>query len=64
MSDIKTYPIASSISNSGGNLGGFVAPMMAGFLLDKTGSFNSVFMYFGVCAAIGLVVILLLDEPH
>ncbi|MGL0893392.1 hypothetical protein ACSTCQ_20795, partial [Klebsiella pneumoniae] len=60
----KTYPIASSIINSGGNLGGFVAPMAAGFLLDKTGSFNSVFTYFGICAAIGLVVILFLDEPQ
>ncbi|EBQ1771094.1 TPA: MFS transporter, partial [Klebsiella pneumoniae] len=54
----------SSIINSGGNLGGFVAPMAAGFLLDKTGSFNSVFTYFGICAAIGLVVILFLDEPQ
>ncbi|MBN6359556.1 MFS transporter, partial [Escherichia coli] len=32
VSDSKTYPIASSIINSGGNLGGFVAPMAAGFL--------------------------------
>ncbi|EOE4539932.1 LPXTG cell wall anchor domain-containing protein, partial [Klebsiella pneumoniae] len=30
----------------------------------KTGSFNSVFTYFGICAAIGLVVILFLDEPQ
>ena len=64
VSDNKTYPIASSIINSGGNLGGFVAPMAAGFLLDQTGSFNSVFTYFGICAAIGLVVILFLDEPQ
>ncbi|STR46323.1 D-glucarate permease [Klebsiella oxytoca] len=63
VSDSKTYPIASSIINSGGNLGGFVAPMAAGFLLDQTGSFNSVFTYFGICAAIGLLVILFLDEP-
>lgn len=63
VSDTKTYPIASSIINTGGNLGGFVSPMMAGFLLDNTGSFNSVFTYFGICAAIGLLVILFLDEP-
>lgn len=31
VSDTKTYPIASSIINTGGNLGGFVSPMMAGF---------------------------------
>jgi len=64
VSDSKTYPIASSIINSGGNLGGFVSPMVAGFLLDTTGSFNSVFTYFGVCAAIGLVIILTLDEAQ
>ena len=64
ISDSKTYPIASSIINSGGNLGGFVSPMVAGYLLDTTGSFNSVFTYFGACAAIGLVVILMLDEAQ
>ncbi|CBG87575.1 MFS transporter [Citrobacter rodentium] len=64
VSDARTYPIASSIINSGGNLGGFVSPMVAGFLLDNTGSFNSVFTYFGICAAIGLVVILFIDEPQ
>ncbi|QHM71763.1 MFS transporter [Mixta intestinalis] len=64
VADSKTYPIAASIINSGGNMGGFVSPMVAGFLLDKTGSFNAVFTYFGVCAAIGLVLICLLDEPQ
>ncbi|WP_044183482.1 MFS transporter [Phytobacter massiliensis] len=64
VSDSETYPIASSIINSGGNLGGFVSPMVAGFLLDFTGSFNSVFTYFGACAAIGLIVILTLDEAQ
>ena len=64
VSDSKTYPIASSVINTGGNLGGFVAPMVAGFLLDQTGNFNSVFTYFGICAAICLVVILFLDEPQ
>ncbi|NUU66846.1 MFS transporter [Enterobacteriaceae bacterium BIT-l23] len=60
----KTYPIAAAIINSGGNLGGFVSPMVAGFLLDSTGSFNAVFTWFGICAALGLVVILFLDEPQ
>ncbi|GAB7216802.1 hypothetical protein OS42_34140 [Dickeya oryzae] len=64
VADKKTYPIAASIINSGGNLGGFVSPMLAGFLLDNTGSFNSVFIYFGICAAIGLGLILMIDEPR
>lgn len=64
VSDSKTYPIASSIINSGGNLGGFFSPMVAGYLLDTTNSFNSVFTYFGACAAIGLLIILTLDEAQ
>ena len=63
VADSKTYPIAASIINSGGNLGGFVSPMVAGFLLDYTGGFNAVFIYFGICAAIGLLIIFTLDEP-
>lgn len=61
--DRKNYPIAVSVVNSGGNLGGFVSPMAAGFLLDQTGHFTSVFTYFGVCAVIGLIMILIIDEP-
>lgn len=64
VADRNSYPIAAAIINSGGNMGGFVSPMVAGFLLDKTGSFNAVFTWFGICAAIGLLVICLLDEPQ
>ncbi|MEI7228373.1 MFS transporter [Pectobacterium carotovorum] len=63
VSDTKIYPIAASIINTGGNLGGFVSPMLAGFILDSTGNFNTVFSYFGICAALGLVFILMIDEP-
>ncbi len=62
VADNNNYPIAISVVNSGGNLGGFVSPMMAGLLLDMTGKF-AVFSYFGICAVIGLIMILLLDEP-
>jgi sugar phosphate permease len=58
----KTYPLASSIVNTGGNLGGFVSPMLAGYLLDKLG-YNAVFTYFGICAALCLVVVLTMEEP-
>ncbi|MGG4663290.1 MFS transporter [Providencia vermicola] len=63
VADNNNYPIAISVVNSGGNLGGFVSPMMAGLLLDMTGKFDAVFSYFGICAVIGLIMILLLDEP-
>lgn len=58
-----TYPVAISLVNSGGNLGGFFSPMIAGLLLDSFNSFNMVFVYFGVAAIIGFFVILSLDEP-
>lgn len=59
----NSYPIAISLVNSGGNMGGFVSPMFAGYLLDVTGHFDAVFVYFGICAVIGLALILMLDEP-
>lgn len=64
VSDSNIYPVTASVINTGGNLGGFVSPMLAGFLLDYTGSFNAVFTCFGICAAIGLAVILMIDEPR
>jgi sugar phosphate permease len=58
----KTFPVASSLVNSGGNLGGFFAPMLAGYLLDKFG-YSGVFTYFGVCSALCVVVIMTMEEP-
>jgi nitrate/nitrite transporter NarK len=59
----STYPIAIGLVNSGGNLGGFFSPMIAGALLDSFKSFTSVFIYFGIAALLGFIVILTLDEP-
>lgn len=59
----KTYPVAIAVVNSGGNLGGFFSPMIAGLLLDKFSAFSYVFAYFGVAAIIGFFIILTLDEP-
>lgn len=59
----KVYPLAISVINTGGNLGGFFAPMIAGALLDFYGNFNMVFIYFGITALIGFILILTLDEP-
>ncbi len=42
----RTYPFAISIINSGGNLGGFFAPMIVGALLDATSSYTVAFSYF------------------
>jgi sugar phosphate permease len=59
----KTYPTAIALVNSGGNIGGFVSPMIAGALLDAFHDYNIVFTYFGACALLGFLVIGTLREP-
>jgi sugar phosphate permease len=59
----QTYPVAISLVNTGGNLGGFFSPMIVGLLLDKFSSFSNVFIYFGVAAALAFIILLTLDEP-
>ncbi|MGC3995629.1 MAG: MFS transporter [Propionicimonas sp.] len=59
----KTYPFAISVINSGGNLGGFFAPMIVGALLDATGSnYGFAFSYFVVVLLLAFVVIFTLVE--
>ena len=61
----KTYPFAISLINSGGNLGGFFAPMIVGALLDATGSNYSVaFSYFVVVLLLAFGVIFTLVEAR
>ena len=59
----RTYPVAISLVNTGGNLGGFFSPMIAGALLDQFSSFTHVFIYFGIAAALAFAILLTLDEP-
>jgi len=63
LTNVKTYPIAIAVVNSGGNLGGFVSPMLAGLLLDTFKTYDAVFIYFAIASLIGLSLISLLDEP-
>ncbi len=59
----RTYPFAISLINSGGNLGGFFAPMIVGILLDSFhGSYTIAFSYFVVVLLLGLGLILALTE--
>lgn len=61
----KTYPFAISVINSGGNLGGFFAPLIVGVLLDMTGgNYNVAFSYFVVVLLIALLVIFTLTEAR
>ncbi|AKX93228.1 MFS transporter [Moorella thermoacetica] len=63
VTNANSYPVAIALVNSGGNLGGFFSPMIVGALLDAFKSYNAAFLYFGLCAIIGFILILTLDEP-
>lgn len=61
----KTYPFAISLINSGGNLGGFFAPIIVGILLDQTGGNYSVaFSYFAIVLIVALLIIFTLVEAR
>ncbi|GAA2179869.1 MFS transporter [Brooklawnia cerclae] len=61
----KTYPFAISLINSGGNLGGFFAPIIVGMLLDSTGgNYSIAFSYFVVVLLIAFGLLISLTEPR
>lgn len=59
----KTYPVAISILNTGGNMGGFFSPVIAGYLLDTYKSYDMVFMFFAACAILCWLINTTIDEP-
>jgi len=63
LTDVRTYPVAISIVNSGGNLGGFFSPMIAGWILDTYKTYDVVFMFFAACSIVSLLLLGMLDEP-
>jgi sugar phosphate permease len=59
----ETYPVAIATINSGGNLGGFFAPIIVGIILDATGNYNLAFGFFGAVLILGFLIICTLKEP-
>lgn len=62
LADAKTYPFTIAVINSGGNLGGFFAPILVGMLLDATGSYAIAFSYFVGVLVVGFVLLLSITE--
>ena len=62
ITSLETYPLAVSIVNSGGSLGGLFSPVIAGIILDINGSYMAVFSFFGSCALLAFVMILTMKE--
>ncbi|ASV39742.1 MFS transporter [Pseudomonas sp. NS1(2017)] len=58
----KTFPIASSIVNMGGQLGGAAAPFLVGLLLDSYG-WSQVFLFMAIGSFASFVVLLTIAEP-
>lgn len=52
----KIYPVGMSIMNSGGNIGGFVSPLLAGMLLDAFQGFFAVFVYLVACSLLSALL--------
>jgi len=58
----EMYPVAFGIINSGGQLGGALAPLAVGMILDRY-NWNSVFLFLALCSIFCFVVLATVDEP-
>src|SRR5208283_2653685 len=56
------YPVAFGIVNTGGQLGGAVAPLIVGIILDAY-SWTAVFMYLAFSSVLCFTVLASIDEP-
>ena len=63
MASRNVYPVAMSVMNSGGNVGGFLAPLLAGILLDAFDSFSVVFYFFIACSLLASLISLAIRRP-
>jgi ACS family glucarate transporter-like MFS transporter len=58
----KTFPIAGSVINTGGQLGGACAPLITGMILDAY-NWDAVFMFLAASSFVSLLVISTISEP-
>ena len=56
------YPVAFSLVNTGGQLGGACAPLIVGIILDAY-SWNAVFIYLALSSVLCFAVLATIDEP-
>jgi len=57
-----TYPVAYGVVNTGGQLGGAIAPLVVGMILDASG-WNTVFMTLAASSIVTFFLISTIDEP-
>ncbi|HDS1735608.1 MFS transporter [Pseudomonas sp. BP8] len=58
----KVFPVASSIVNTGGQLGGAAAPFLVGLLLDSYG-WSQVFLCMAIASFVSFLILLTIKEP-
>jgi sugar phosphate permease len=59
----KTFPTALGMVFTSGAIGGFLSPMIAGYLLDVFKTYNVVFYFFALASAMTFVFALTMVEP-
>ncbi len=59
----KTYPMALALVSTAGSFGGFLSPIIAGYLLDTFKVYSSVFLFFGITALAAFISIATALEP-
>jgi predicted MFS family arabinose efflux permease len=59
----RVYPLGISFMNSGGNIGGFLAPLVAGMLLDRFGNYSAIFSYLILCGILASVCSFFVRTP-
>ncbi|EBR8157650.1 MFS transporter [Salmonella enterica subsp. enterica serovar Newport] len=62
LTDKEVYPLAYSLVNTGGSVGGALVPWLVGVLLDKS-DWNHVFLFLSACSLVCLFVVLTMSEP-
>ena len=59
----EVYPLAYSLVNTGGSLGGALVPGVVGFFLDSQYGWSGAFLFLSGCSLFCLLILLSIVEP-
>lgn len=60
----EVYPLAYSLVNTGGSLGGALVPGIVGYFLDSTYGWSGAFLFLAGCSIFCLLILLSIAEPE
>ena len=58
----EAYPVAYGLVNTGGQIGGAIAPLIVGIILDAY-NWDAVFLFLSLSSVASLIIVATLDEP-